>query len=310
MKKMELMNKLGDAFGKASFTLKKHSPEILVVSGVIGVVTSAVLACKATLKLNEVLTRAKDKVEDIHWTTENGGDPQEAKKELTAVYARTGLELVGLYLPSVGLGALSIAGILTSNNILCKRNAALAAAYTAIEGSFQGYRARLIERFGEEVDKELRYNVHQEKLEGTEVDENGKTKKVKKTVQVTDIDETSDYARYYDHRTSQAWEESSDYNRMFLKAQQNLANNLLIAHGYLFLNDVYEMLGIQRSIPGQVVGWVYDKAQDCGENYVDFGITETYRKDESGELMPTILLDFNVDGNIWERAAQKKLVTA
>jgi hypothetical protein len=309
MGKTKIANLVYNSITKVGFQLKKHSPEILVAGGIVGIVTSAVLACRATLRINDVLDETKNDVDIVRDRADFGKD--EAKKELTIVYIKTGVRLARLYLPSVGLAAASIVSIIGSSNLLCKRNAALAAAYTALNGSFKDYRARLISRFGVDVDNELRYHTHNEKIEEVVVDDDGKTKKVKKTVQVTDLDETSSgYARYYDHDTSEAWEESHDYNMMFLRAQQNIANNLLIANGYLFLNDVYKMLGIDRSIPGQAVGWVYDKNIDVGDNYIDFNITETYKKDGAGELIPTILLDFNVDGTILERSKTKGLITA
>lgn len=305
----ELTTKIGATVAKVGFQLRKHSPIILVASGIAGVVTSAVLACKATLQANDVMANAKVDLAAIRKTT----TVEDAKKEVTGVYVKTGLELARLYLPSVGLGVLSLAGIVGSNQILSKRNTALAAAYATIDGGFREYRARVISRFGEDTDKELRLNTHAEKIEETVIGEDGKTKKVKKTVQVTDLAACSDYARFYDQNTSEAYEDDHDYNLMFLKAQQSHANMMLARDGYLFLNDVYALIGIDRSVAGQVVGWVLDKKaedQPVGDNYIDFHITETYVRDDHGELVPAIFLDFNVDGNIWERAAKKNLLTA
>lgn len=307
MKPLGIINTVGKTFSKTGMTMKKHAPEILVTGGVAGVVTSAVLACRATLHLNDVLTDAKKELAVIH---QRSGvyQPEDNRKEVTAVYVKTSLRVAKLYLPSVGLGAASIASILSSHNILQKRNAGLAAAYALIDTSFKQYRARVVDRFGNEVDSELLYDTHDEKIEKTIVDENGKTKKVKETVKVSG--ELSGYARYYDHATSEAWEESNEYNLFYLRGQQAYANNLLSANGYLFLNDVYKMLGIQRSVPGQAVGWVFEHdGAAVGDNYVDFGIKETYRKNADGVLEPVILLDFNVDGNIWERAAGKALIS-
>jgi hypothetical protein len=83
-----------------------------------------------------------------------------------------------------------------------------------------------------------------------------------------------------------------------LRGQQQYANDLLHARGYVFLNDVYDMLGIDRTKEGQIVGWVYNKNNEVGDNFVDFGILETNRETEDGSYEPAILLDFNVDGNI------------
>lgn len=292
--------------------VSKHSPEILVVTGIVGVVTSAVMACKETRRLDPVLEAHKQNAEAVHKKYAQNPDERAEKRELTGVYLKTGLGFVKLYGPSVTLGALSITGILASNNILRKRNMALAAAYATIDASFKQYRGRVIERFGEQVDKELRLGAHQEKIEVTETDENGKEKKVKKNATIVDNPMPSDYARYFAYPEARAAEPNADYNAFFLKAQQELANHMLRANGFLFLNDVYEMLGIEKSRAGQAVGWVYDKnREDHGDNWVDFGIQEVYRKrsDKPGDYEKVFLLDFNVDGPIMDHAEDKGLIT-
>lgn len=292
--------------GKATLVLKKHSPEILVFLGIGGTVTGAVMACKATRKLDDVLFDHKERVE-----TAKKQDPDN-KKELTKAYAHTGIQLVKLYGPSVTVGALSVSSILAGNNILRKRNVALAAAYAAVDQGFKDYRGRVVERFGAETDNELRHNLHREKIEETVEDENGKKKKVKREITVAGDGAPSDYARFFAKGEAKAAEVNDDYNLLFLKSQQELANHMLRAKGFLFLNDVYEMLGIDPSIPGQMVGWVYDKNDDAfGDNYVDFRIQEVYRKssDEPGDYRKVFLIDPNVDGGILERASAKGLVT-
>jgi len=309
--KTELTSKISNAVAKAGYQLRKQSPKILISGGIIGVVGSAVLACMATLKVNPILEKTRDDLTMVRETA----TPEEEKKELTMVYLRAGVQLAQLYLPAVGVGALSLAGIIGANTILSKRNAAMAAAYAAVSGGFKEYRDRVAERYGADAEQELRYDIHTEKIEETVTGEDGKTKKVKKSVQVIGADGVSDYARFFDTNTSEYWIDDPDYNMMLLKAQQSLANNQLNTRGYVFLNDVYDMLGIDRSLPGQIVGWMRDETRekaddDCkGDGYIDFGIREMYVHNEHGELVPTIFLDFNVDGNIWERAVHKNLMT-
>lgn len=301
-----------NTLNKGKLSVKRHSPEILIVTGVVGVVTSAVMACKATRKIDPVLEAHKQNAEAVHKKYANAAEEKAEKRELTRVYVKTAMGFVKLYGPSVTLGALSITGILASNNILRKRNVALAAAYATVDASFKQYRGRVIERFGEQVDKELRIGAHQEKIEMIETDENGKEKKVKKEVTVVDNPMPSDYARYFVYGEARAAEPNEDYNLFFLKAQQELANHMLRANGFLFLNEVYEMLGIDKSIAGQAVGWVYDKNTDeHGDNYVDFGIQEVYRKrsDKPNDFEKVFLLDFNVDGGILTHAQDKGLIT-
>jgi hypothetical protein len=319
MKKEEIMNKVSGAFGKVGFKLQKHSPEILMVVGVVGAVASAVVACKATLKVEEIVDDTKEKMDKIHESEEKGCtamgmdySKEDARKDTTIVYVQTGIKLAKLYAPAVAMGALSLTSILASNNILKKRNVAIAAAYTAVDKSFKDYRARVIERFGQEVDKELRYNLKAEKTTETVVDEEtGEKKKVKKTNFVVNPSDISGYARFFEKYTTDEegnsvlnphWEPNNEYNLMFIKAQENYANDLLKAKKRLFLNEVYEMLGLPVTKAGQVVGWVYDPENPIGDNYVDFGLYKDNLSysDFANGMDPAILLDFNVDGNIWE----------
>ena len=308
------MNKTGmkitvkTAAKKAMFNVKKHSPEILIVAGIAGVVTSAVMACKATMKVNEVLAETKENINKVHDVMADQGisekeySKEDSARDLAIIYGKAGVKLAKLYGPAIALGSLSLTAIVCSNNILRKRNVALAAAYTAIDTSYKQYRSRVIEKFGENVDREMKYGIKAVQIEEKTVDENGKKKTVKKTVEVVNPYDYSDYARFFDVGNPN-WEKDSEYNLMFLKRQQAYANDKLKANGYLFLNEVYDMLGIPKSKAGQVVGWIYDPENGSGDNYVDFGIYDINREanhDFVNGYERTIILDFNVDGNIWD----------
>lgn len=301
--KTEIMKSVNGVAYKTIMKLKKHSPEILVVAGIAGTVVSAVLACKATTKVAEILDETKGTLDTIHEGMKTGAingqeyTTEDGKKDTVVVYAQTGMKLAKLYGPAIILGTLSITSILASNNILRKRNVALGAAYAAIDKSFKEYRGRVIERFGEQVDTELKYGIKAKKFEEIEVDpETGKEKKVKKTVMVADPNLQSDYAVYFDSK-SRNYETNPDYNRMFLKAQQAFANDKLQTRGHLFLNEVLDDLDLPRTPAGQIVGWT----KDGPDGYVNFRIVEVERETEDGRHEPALLLDFNVEGNIWEK---------
>lgn len=302
--KTEIMKSVSGIANKTVMKLKKHSPEILIVAGIAGTVVSAVIACKATTKVNKIVEDTKNDIEKVHAATEKGvteaGEPysaEDSKKDLTIIYAQTGIQFIKLYAPAVILGTLSITSILASNNILRKRNVALGVAYATIDKSFKEYRGRVIERFGEQVDNELKYGIKAKKFEEIEVDpETGKEKKVKKTVMVADPNLKSDYAVYFDNK-SRNYETNLDYNRMFLKAQQAFANDKLQTRGHLFLNEVLDDLDLPRTPAGQIVGWTADGP----DGYVNFRILEVERETEDGRDEPVLLLDFNVEGNIWEK---------
>lgn len=301
--KTEILKSVNGVTSKAVMKLKKHSPEILVVAGIAGTVVSAVLACKATTKVAEILDETKGTLDTIHEGMETGAingqeyTNEDGKKNTVVVYAQTGMKLAKLYGPAIILGTLSVTSILASNNILRLRNVALGAAYAAIDKSFKEYRGRVIERFGEQVDTELKYGIKAKKFEEIEVDpETGKEKKVKKTVMVADPNLQSDYAVYFDSK-SRNYETNPDYNRMFLKAQQAFANDKLQTRGHLFLNEVLDDLDLPRTPAGQIVGWT----KDGPDGYVNFRIVEVERETEDGRHEPALLLDFNVEGNIWEK---------
>ena len=310
MKNVKIVEKMSRSFHKAGFQIKKHSPEILIVTGIVGTVASAVMACKATLKVNEIIDESKTNIDKIHTATEKGvteaGEvytAEDSKKDLALVYVQTGWELVKLYGPSVTLGALSIAGIASSHHMLRKRNVALAAAYTALDKGFKDYRGRVIERFGKDLDRELKYNIKAKEIEETVIDENGKEQTVKKTIEVIDPNEISEYAKFYDDGCI-GWEKNAEYNLTFLKLQQSYANEKLKNRGHLFLNEVYDMLGIPRTQAGNIVGWIYDpdNPEHEGDNFVDFGIYDNAnvaKRDFVNGYERSILLDFNVDGDIW-----------
>jgi len=303
MNKNEIMTNITRTFNKIGFECKKHAPEVLIVAGIAGVVTSAVMACKATTKASTITNKLKEDMDKLHDTADlypEEYSQEDLKKDTAIVYTQAAVKYVKLYGPSVALGALSLTCIIASNNILHKRNVAIAAAYATIDRSFKDYRGRVIERFGKELDRELRYNIKAKEFKETVVDEKGKEKVVKKTVSVADPNTYSDYARFYDDGCL-GWTKDPELNLCFLRNQMTWANEKLKAKGYLFLNEVYESLGIPATKAGQIVGWIYDEKNPIGDNFVDFGIYDTNReavRDFVNGYERTILLDFNVDGNI------------
>lgn len=314
MTKVQLINSVKRTFHKGVFQVKKHSPEILVTTGLIGMAFSAVIACKATTKVSTILEDTKTELDRIHGAMENpdaqykdsDGEikpytEEVGKKDITIIYAHAALDFAKLYGPAVAVGVLSAGCILTGVNILHKRNLALAAAYAAVDNSFKEYRGRVIERFGEGLDRELKYNIKAKEVEEIVTDENGEEKTVKKIVHEatpTDPNGWSDYARIYDDGCK-GWTKNPEYNLVFLKQQQAYANRTLQERGYVFLNEVYDLLGFPHTKAGQVVGWVYDEKGTVGDNFIDFGIyniDNARARDFVNGHERNIILDFNVDG--------------
>ena len=309
--KTDIMASVSRSLYKVGFKLKKHSPEILIVTGVIGIVTSTVMACKATTKVNDIVDDTKDMVDKIHDAVENKkhtSDGEEytqevANKDLTIVYAQTGLKFVKLYGPAVAIGIASIGCIVGSNHILRKRNIALAAALTAMETSFKEYRGRLIDRFGKDLDRELRFGIKAKEVEEKVVDEKGKETTVTKTVEVVDPNAIHSIYSVVFCEGNSGWTRNAELNKVFLIQQQNYANDKLKLNGVLTLNEVYDMIGAPRTAYGQIAGWVYTDDSSIGDNFVDFGIFDVNNEkacDFVNGYEKSIILDFNCIGNILE----------
>lgn len=305
----EIVNKMARTFHKVGFKLKKHSPEILVVAGVIGTVTSAVMACKATLKVSDVIDETKESIEIIHKCAGKGlktSDGEEytqevANKDLTIVYIQTGWKFAKLYGPAVLLGVASIGCMVGSNHILHKRNIALGAAFTAMDKSFKEYRGRVIERFGKDLDRELRFNTKAKQIEETVVDENGEESTVTKTVEIVDPNVAHSIYSVVFCEGNTGWTKNAELNKVFLLQQQNYANDKLRLNGVLTLNEVYDMIGAPRTAYGQLAGWVYTEDSSVGDNFVDFGIFDINSEkkcDFINGIERSIILDFNCIGNI------------
>lgn len=303
--KFDIVKKATNALNKTGFKMKEHSPEILAATGVISVVGSVVMACRATIKAQDILEETKDNVEIVHRcledeTTYDRYTEEDRNKDLALIYIQGGAKLAKAYAPTVALLGFGLGCLLKSNDILRKRNVALAAAYTAVDKGFKEYRERVVERFGEDVDKELRYNIKAKQItEEVTDEETGKVKKVKKTIQYID-GEPSIYAKFFDE-ASRNWNNDANLNLSFLKSAQAWFNDVLQKRGHVFLNEVYDYLDIPRTKEGARVGWIFDEKNPHGDNRIDFGIYDINRpttRDFVNGYERSILLDFNVDGVI------------
>lgn len=304
MKMPNVLNKVMNSNSRAALLVKKNSPELLMGAGVVSVIGSTVLACKATLKLDAIVDEAKEtmqKVDDI--LEDKDGiyadadySVKDGQKDKYICTVQTAVKIGKLYAPAVALGVLGITCFLGAHNIMNKRNVAVVAAYTAAEKSFADYRKRVVEKFGADEDREMKMGIVKEKLEEVILDKDGKEKKVKTEVEVPDPNHYSQYARFFDE-SSRNWSKNAEHNLFFLKAQQNYANDLLKAKGHVFLNEVYDMLDIPRTKAGAVTGWVKGKS-----DFVDFGMYDSAHgkaRDFVNGYEAAIFLDFNVAGVIY-----------
>lgn len=296
--KSQLMCAAGKVFRRAGLKIVKHSPELLLITGIGCGVAAAVTACKATLKAEEILDKHEQNMdiikeaEEISKTDENEVYTEEEKvRDKITAYTKTVVEFIKLYGPSLALGAASVACILASYGIMRKRYLGALAAFKSVSEAFKRYRKAVIEDQGLEADK----IYFQGGRKVTVKNENG-TEETRVALP-EDVSNYSQYAKFFD-ASSREWEKDNpEYNLLFLKSVQEHCNNIFHARGHLFLNEVYDALDIPRTAAGAVVGWV----EGNGDDYIDFGIwnadDEATRRFING-YEDAILLDFNVDGVI------------
>jgi hypothetical protein len=286
---------IGRTIARNTLLVQKGSPGVLLGAGIVGMVGSTVLACRATLKMDTVLEETQEKLEMARTLEHPQYSEKDRSRDISLIYFQTGVKVVKLYGPAVLVGGASIAALTSSHRILSRRNAALTVAYGALEKGFNQYRARVVDKYGEEQDRDFRYGTRQVEV----IDP--KTDKPKMVTRVS-LDDPSVYARFFD-TFSTSWSKEPEYNMIFLKCQQNYANDLLRARGHVFLNEVYDMLGIPRSKAGSVVGWVLSRNGET-DNFINFGVfdgRDGAARDFVNGQEGAILLDFNVDGVIYDK---------
>ena len=311
--KTEIVEKMTRTASKCGYKLKKASPTIMIVGAAIGGVTATVLACKATIKAQDILTEHNAQVESIHTTkqqiegetyTEN-----DYKSDITTTYVKTGLKLAKVYAPAVTLGAVSLGCMFGSHHIMSKRNASLTAAYIALDKAFEEYKSRVSDRFGSRVQEELEHNIKAVELESKSTNEQGVEETIKEYKDIA-MQHTSPYTCIFDE-TVDTWVSDNMLNRNYLFLMEQAANKRLRTQGHLFLNDVLGSIGTHGGVTlktpeGQIVGWIYDPNDPNRQNHVDFGVTNYVKGDEAlnsfingGER--SVMLRFNCDGPIIDK---------
>jgi len=287
-----IQNAITSKAGRQVLRIQKHTPTILFAAGVVGIVATVVLASRATLKMDEVLTDASEDLEKIQEALQHDNyDEEDARKDTIVIYARYGARIAKMYAPAIVVGIASVAALTGSHVILSRRNMALTAAYAALDKGFREYRDRVREAYGDEREAELRYGTCT-----ADIVEETETGPVVRTI--TRPAGASIYARFFDESSS-SWQKSPLHNQLFVQCQQNYANDMLRARGHVFLNEVYDMLGMERSPAGAVVGWIKDD-----NNYIDFGVFNDRGNKGTRFVVGddrSVLLDFNVDGVIYDK---------
>lgn len=271
---MNIPSNITRAFGKIALAAKKNAPTILVATGVVAGVAATATAIRATLKCDDILQLHEESMKNIEkarFVVDNDPDfegtytEEQEKADRKTVKTQTALQFVRLYFPTVALTAISVSCILAGHHMMTKRNAAVVAAFTAVSSKFDDYREMVKERLGADVERDIYKRI----IEEAELDENGEPNgDIHKEQSKKPVDMSTD--RFFDEFSSLWNRNDPTMNVANLRAVTKTAQDKLIMQGYLFLNDVYDMLGIQRTPAGQVLGWLYDK--DHLDTIVDFGV--------------------------------------
>lgn len=303
------MKNFKEILGTVRFTLKKYSPEILMAAGIGGTVVSTVMACRGTLKCEQVINTYNKKmaiVDDTMLSSPQEYTEQDAKKDRAVITIQTGLDFVKLYGPAVTLEVASIACILGSFKIMKKRNVALMAAYKLVEEAFSKYRNKVRSELGVDKDHHFRYGTDVvEEQEVVTDPATGEEKTVKKERQSLNGVAGSMYARVFEDDKpdqngswigSTQWSTMHDYNLSYLVGKEEAFNNLLISKGFITLNEVYDELGFPRTESGMIVGW---RHKNGGDNYISFRPEDDSSWTFGGDG-DALLVDFNVDGVIFD----------
>ncbi len=313
MNTTDIKLKVQQTIGHSKMTLQKYSPEILLGAGLIGAVVAAVLAAKATLSAEEIITDHIVQMDSVKSKEEALKEDcldittTELMNEKVTIYSQTALKFGKLYGPALGLGVLSVSAILASHGIMGRRQVSLIAAYNLVSEGFQSYRNRVVEELGAGKDMEFNLGLRETTTKVKETDpETGEVTKVKKHGFERDLNHMSIYSRFFDESNPNYVRNSRAMNKAFLLAQQNYFNDILTIDGHLFLNQVYKSLGFPETKEGQLVGWVLRSAKEMKEEkrdgYVDLGIFD-WESDTAREFVneynPTILINPNVDGIVY-----------
>lgn len=293
--------KISSKVALASLKLQKNSPAVLLGGGIVGVIGTVVLASRATLKLSDVLAEAEaKKVQVAAADGLPGYSDMDRRRDKSIIVIKAATDIAKLYGPAVILGSVSIGLLVSSHNILNRRNAALTAAYAALDKSFRAYRARVVDELGEEKDREYIHAVKREKV--TTTDEKTGKKVTKEEVVATG---SSAYGVVF-RQENPNWTNNPDTNLHFIRCVQNWANDKLQRQGYYMLNDLYVELGVEKTKAGQVVGWVYDADETgTGDGHIDLGVFSSEDPYKLHNFLTgrerEIWIDPNVDGLVYDQ---------
>ena len=289
---------------RAVIKLDKYAPEIYLGLGFAGMGLGVLTACKATHDMEPDIAKYKERIKAIE-------DAKGGRKEI--IFATKDLIVSGCKryaIPALLLGGSGYSFCKSYSKSKEQKTAAIA-AYTGLQGVFSQYRERVKERWGEEVETEIRTGAKRVTGVVTDVNENGEEVNEEKEVLSVGgeipVMGASQYAVWFDEYNSSQWQRDFRDNENFLLSQRAFFNSKLQAEGFVLLSDVYQALGIRRSKDSLHAGWLRDSK--IGDGYISFGNLEPFFIEtgdfvhETGRVSKRLsghgyFLDFNVDGDI------------
>jgi Family of unknown function (DUF6353) len=301
--KLSLPNAVTTRAARTALVAQKNSPRILFVTGIALFGGSIVAACQGTLNLEKTLDEIQKQRNDVRDHIEDYPErysDRQISRLHAYVTAKGVAKIAKLYLPSIALGVAAVGCLTVSHNQLTRRNAGLSAALAATERALDAYRNRVREAYGDDKELEL---WRGEKTESVPVlDDEGRETKSKTKIKVGGG--YSPYSRIWGRDTTFEWDPRPEYNLAKLRSVQEYCTIKLNHYGHLFLNEVYAELGLDHTTAGSQVGWMASK-YGGKDGFVDFGVLapgeEVRWLDFVQGREDHIMLDFNVDGEIWRK---------
>lgn len=288
--------KLTKTASKVSAAAVRKAPELLTAASAASSIGGVVCGCIATTKVKGVIEEFNCRMNALYDSNLSATD---MKKAMVKIYMNAFAKIGALYAPAVFMETVSIVCLINVNRIHKKRMAAMSAAYAALDAAFKSYRDRVIEKFGEKVDEELRLGLKSEIVEETSTDESGN--QITKVDEQTYVDGSNPFVRLFNEQTTRYWVGEVSSNLTFIRGVERMLNHDLRINKRVFLNEALGALGFPTTQMGQVVGWRLDEANPSGDNYISFGLFNvdgTSTRNASDFKTNNIVIEFNCDGEI------------
>lgn len=290
------------SLGNKGLTLvKPHLPTIMVVAGSASVVAGAFFACKATLKVDQVLEEHNAIMSHVRESIEKLPEGRLTKREIMSdklqCYAATAGKLCRLYAPAIGLSLAGFAAIFSGFGMIKRWHALAVSSVAALDEKFGKYRAGVIKKYGKEVDKQLAGEIIETtKQEIKKIDEETGEEKAEEVDAITGITFENlvedDFTRVFDC-SNPRWENDYLFNDNFFKNLIHYYTKHLQSHrmDHVFFNTILKECGFRETGIGHFYGWT-DKP-GCA---LRIGITPCLRvwdHDESSQFPMLIPMDLD-----------------